>query len=89
MADHLRSDLNLVEFLARVDSDDAADHLGDDDHVTEVSLNKVGLLIGLGILLGLSQLLDQTHRLPLQTSVNSAAGTRVDDISQLLGVKVQ
>ena len=89
MADHLRSDLDLVKLLAGVDTDDAADHLGDDNHVSEVSLDEVGLLVGLGVLLGLAQLLDQAHGLPLQTPVDSAAGTGVDDISELLGVKVQ
>ena len=89
MADHLRSDLDLVELLAGVDTDDAADHLGDDNHVSEVSLDEVGLLVGLGVLLGLAKLLDQAHGLPLQTPVDSAAGTGVDDISELLGVKVQ
>ena len=62
---------------------------GDDNHVSEVSLDEVGLLVGLGVLLGLAQLLDQAHGLPLQTPVDSAAGTGVDDISELLGVKVQ
>lgn len=89
MADHLRSDLDLVELLARVDSDNAANHLGNDNHVSEMSLDEVGLLVGLGILLSLAQLLDQAHRLPLQTPVDSATGTGVDDISQLLGVEVQ
>jgi hypothetical protein len=89
VANHLRSDLNLVELLARVDTDNAANHLGDDDHVTQVSLDEVGLLVGLGLLLGLAQLLDQTHGLALQATVDPAAGTGVDDIAQLLRVEVQ
>lgn len=89
MADHLRSDLDLVELLTGVDTDNAANHLGNDNHVSEMSLDEVGLLVGLGVLLGFSQLLDQTHRLPLQTPVDSATGTSVDDISQLLGVEVE
>lgn len=89
MANHLGSDFNLVELLTGVDTDNAANHLGDDDHVPEVSLDEVGLLVGLGVLLGLAQLLDQAHGLPLQTPVDAAAGTGVDDIAQLLGVEVQ
>merc|ERR1712130_736278 len=45
VADHLRLDLDGVELLARVDTNDGADHLRNDDHVTEVSLDDSGLLI--------------------------------------------
>lgn len=89
MADHLGLDLNLVELLAGVDADDASDHLGDDDHVTEVSLDEVGLLVGLGLLLGLAELLDQAHGLALQTTVDTSAGTGVDDITELVGGEVK
>lgn len=85
VANHLRLDLNLVELLAGVDTDDGADHLGDNDHVTEVGLDEVGLLVGPGLLLGLAELLDQTHGLALQTAVEAAAGTSVNDITELLG----
>lgn len=89
VANHLRLDLNLVELLAGVDADDAADHLGDDDHVTEVSLDKVGLLVGAGLLLRLAELLDQAHGLALETTVEPAAGTGVDDIAKLLRGEVE
>lgn len=89
MANHLRLDLNLVELLAGVDTDDGADHLGDNDHVTEVGLDEVGLLVGLGLLLGLAELLDETHGLALQTAVEATAGTSVDNITELLGREVE
>lgn len=89
MANHLRLDLDLVELLAGVDADDAADHLGDDNHVTEVGLDEVGLLVGPGLLLGLAELLDQTHGLALETAVEPATGTGVDDIAELLGGEVE
>lgn len=89
MANHLRFDLNLVELLAGVDTDDGADHLGDNDHVTEVGLDEVGLLVGLGLLLGLAELLDETHGLALQTAVEATAGTSVNDITELLGREVE
>jgi hypothetical protein len=63
VADHLGLDLDLVEVLAGVDGDDGADHLGDDDHVTEVGADGVGLLVGLGVLLRNPELLDETHGL--------------------------
>lgn len=89
MADHLRSDLDLVELLAGVDTDDAANHLGHDDHVSQVRLDEVGLLVGLSLLLGLAQLLDQAHGLALETSVDAAADTGVDDIAELVGREVE
>jgi hypothetical protein len=89
VADHLGLDLDLVELLAGVDTNDGTDHLGDDDHVTEVSLDEVGLLVGLGLLLGLAELLDQTHGLALEATVETSAGTSVDDIAELLAGKVE
>lgn len=89
MANHLGLDLDLVELLARVDADDRADHLGDDDHVTEVGLDEVGLLVGLGLLLGLAELLDQTHGLALEAAVEPSAGTGVDEVAELLRAEVE
>lgn len=53
VAGHLGLDLNGVEDLSVVDTDNGTDHLGDDDHVTEVGLDGGGLLVDLGLLLGL------------------------------------
>lgn len=89
VANHLRLDLDLVELLSGVDANDASDHLGDDNHVTEVSLDEVGLLVGLGLLLGLAELLDQTHGLALEATVDTSAGTGMDDITELVGRKVE
>lgn len=89
VANHLGLDLNLVELLSGVDTDDAADHLGDNDHVTQVGLDEVGLLVGLGLLLGLAELLDQAHGLALQTTVEPAAGAGVHDIAELFGGEVE
>lgn len=89
MTNHLRLDLNLVELLAGVDTNNASNHLRDDNHVSEVSLDKVGLLVGLGLLLGLSELLDETHGTSLETTVDPAAATSVDNISELVRGEVQ
>ena len=48
VANHLGLDLNLVEGLAVVDSDDAANHLGDDDHIAQVCSHGVGLISASG-----------------------------------------
>lgn len=89
MANHLRLDLNLVELLAGVDADDAANHLGDNDHVTEVGLDEVGLLVGLSLLLSLAELLDQAHGLALEATVDPATSTGVDDIAELIGAEIE
>ena len=89
VTNHLGLDLNLVELLSGVDADDGTDHLGDNNHVTEVRLHEVGLLVGLGLLLGLAELLDQTHGLALQATVEAAAGTGVDNIAELLRREVK
>jgi hypothetical protein len=54
-----------------------------------VCLDEVWLLVGLGLLLGLSELLDQTHGLALQTAVEATAGACVNDIAELLGGEVE
>lgn len=89
MANHLGLDFDLVELLSRVDTDDGANHLRDDDHVTEVGLDEVRLLVRLGLLLGLAELLDEAHGLALETAVEPAAGAGVDEIAELLGLEVQ
>lgn len=89
MANHFGLNFDLVEGLSGVDTDDGADHLGDNDHVTEVGLDEVGLLVGASLLLGLAQLLDETHGLALQTTVEPSAGTGVNDITELFRGKVE
>lgn len=61
MANHLRFNFNLVELLAAVNANNAADHLRDDDHVAEVGLDKVWLLVGFRLLLCFTQLLNKAH----------------------------
>jgi hypothetical protein len=54
-----------------------------------VGLDEVGLLVGLGLLLGLAELLDQTHGLALETTVEPSAGTGVDKVAKLLRAEVE
>jgi hypothetical protein len=89
VTNHLRLDLDSVELLSGVDADDAADHLRDNNHVTEVSLDKVGLLVGLSLLLGLAELLDEAHGLALQATVEPATSTGMDDVAELVGGEVE
>lgn len=89
MAHHLGLDLNLVELLTGVDANNGTNHLGDDNHVTKMGLDGVRLLVGLGLLLGLAELLNETHGAALQAAVDPAAGAGVDDIAELVGAEVQ
>jgi hypothetical protein len=89
VANHLWLDLDLVELLSGVDTDDGTDHLWDDDHVTEVGLDEVWLLVWSGLLLRLAELLDETHWLALKTTVEATAGAGVDDITELVGGEVE
>jgi hypothetical protein len=84
VSNHLRLNFDLVEFLSRVDANDATNHLRNHNHVSQMRLDEVGLLIGLGLLLRLTELLDQTHGLALEASVEPTASACVDDITELV-----
>jgi hypothetical protein len=75
---HLRLDLHLVELFATVDADHRPNHLWHDDHVTQMRLDKVGLLVRFRRLLGLSEFLDQAHGSALKATVEAAAGAGVE-----------
>lgn len=85
MSNHFRLDLNLVELLSRVDANHATNHFGDHNHVSKVCLDKIRLLVGFSLLLGLTQLLDQPHGLALETAVEPTASAGVNDIAKLVG----
>jgi hypothetical protein len=89
VANHLRLDLDLVELLSTVDTDDTANHLWHDDHVAQMRLDKVGLLVWLGVLLRLAEFLDQAHGLALETAVEPTAGAGVEEITEGCGREVE
>lgn len=64
VASHLRLNLDGGEGLAVVDTNNGTNHLGHDDHVSEVGLNHSRLLVGAGLSLGLSELLDFLGAVP-------------------------
>ena len=87
--DHLRLDLDLIELLATVDTNHRPNHLGHDDHVAQVRLNQVGLLVRFRGLFRFAELLDQAHRFALQAPVEAAPGSRVHDVAELFGGEVE
>jgi hypothetical protein len=66
--------------LTHVDTTDGSNHLGDNDHVSQVSLDHGGLLVRTGVLLGQSKLLDEAHGLSLKSSLEPSSGTGVDEL---------
>jgi hypothetical protein len=89
LADHLGLDLNDVEDLAVVDSDDGANHLGEDGEVTKVGLDDIGLLVELGLLLGLPQLLDEGQVGLGETTGESPSDTGREELDDLVGVELE
>ena len=89
MSHHLRLDFDLVELLAAVNPNHAADHLGHDNHVPEVGFHQIGFLVGFGFLFGFAEFLDQAHGFALQAPVEAAAGAGVHDVAELFGGEVE
>ena len=58
-----------------MDTNDGADHLGDNNHVAEVSLNDLGLLADADVTLGGVQALEESHGLALHTTVGKATAS--------------
>ena len=87
--DHFWLDLNAIEDLAIVDANDGADHLRHDNHVAQVCLDGFRLVHGTTILLGLAQACDEALRLGFQPAVDASPGASVDQLGELLVVKVQ
>lgn len=81
---HLGLDLGVDKESTSVDADHGADHFGDDDHVTQVSLDGSGLLIGESLSLGLAETLDEAHGLALKTTLELSAGTGVNETHEVL-----
>lgn len=73
MTDHVRLNFNLVEGLAIIDTEDGSNHLGNDDHVTEMGAHGLRLLTSsLSGLLGLTELLDEAEALAVKSTLESA-----------------
>ena len=89
MADHFRLNLYLVEFFARVNANHTTNHLGDNNHVSQVGLHKVGLLVRLGFLFGLAKLLDQAQGATAETAIEPTASAGMDNVTKLFGGKVK
>ena len=84
VTDHLRLDLNSVEGLAVVDTDDGADHGGGDDFVAAVSVDSVRLLTLGGFSLGSEDLAHEDGVLDLLATGAAAALTGGEELVDIL-----
>ena len=89
MANHLRLDFDETESLTVVDTKNRADHFRNNDHVSEMGLDRSGLLVGAGSFLGSTELLDKTHGSLVETTVQSSAGTSMDNLAEFRNVEVE
>lgn len=69
--------------LSIVDTYNTSNHLWDDNHVTQMGLDNSRLLIWGSFLLGLAQLLNETHRTALETTLEATTGTGVNEFDEL------
>jgi len=67
--------------VTHVNTTDGSNHLGNNDHVSQVSLDHGRLLVRSSVLLGESELLDQTHGLSLKSSLEPSSCSGVDKLS--------
>jgi hypothetical protein len=86
VSNHLSLDFDVLEDLSVVNTNDAANHLGNDDHITQVGLNGLGLLSQIGVdgTLGLAELLDQVGLLALEATGETAADAAREQLDELL-----
>lgn len=77
VANHVVLDLHLVEGLAIVHANDAANHLWNNDHVPQMGPHWLWLLSLISLLLSLSQLLDESKRLALESTLESVQKHKV------------
>merc|ERR1711975_204543 len=85
VSDHVSLDLHLVEHLAIVHTNNRSNHLGENDHVAQVSLDALGLLAlsSVACLLCSAEALEEGVVLTLQTMLEAATGTSVDKVHEL------
>lgn len=75
--------VNSGKSLAVVDGNLGANHFGDNNHVAQMGLDNRRLLVGLAILLGSPELLNEAHWLALEAALEATAGTGVDKVNKL------
>lgn len=70
--------------LSIVDPNNTPNHLGNDDHITQMGLDDRGFFVRRGLLLGLAQLLNQPHGFALQTTLETSTCTGMDELDKVI-----
>lgn len=86
---HLRLNLHLIELLPAVNPNHAPNHLGHDNHISEVRFDEIGLLVGFGVLFCFAEFFDQAHGFAFEAAVEAAAGAGMDDVAELFAGEVE
>jgi len=89
VSNHLRADFDAVEDFAIVDSDNGADQLRHNNHVAEVGSAFGRLLVGGSILLGGTELADETHGLASETTRQTPAGAGMEESTEIIGAELE
>ena len=79
VTNHVSFDFDWVPVLAAIDVDDGVAHLWDDDAVSQVGLDGLGLVSWLDVLLGLSEFLDESVVLSSNAVSKSSSLSRVHE----------
>ena len=87
VSDHVSSDFDRVPVLSRVDLADGADHLWHDDRVTEVRLDRLGLLTVRCFLHRLDKLLDEAVVAGLNAAAETSALASAEHVDDILRVE--
>jgi len=82
-SDHVELDFDVSVFLTGVDTNNRSDHFGKDNSVSEVSLDGGGLLTRSEVLLGLSELLNESLIFMLKTSAESSLDSGSEEFNEI------
>ena len=88
-ADHLRLDLYCVKDLAVVHTNDRANHLRHDDHVTQMRAHRFRFLATGRFFLGLAELLHELHWLAGETTLEASADSSSEKINKSISLQIK
>merc|ERR1740124_1938543 len=83
------AEFTQIESLAIVNSNNAAGHLWNDNHVSQMCFDDGRFLVDWALLLLLTKLFDQSHGLTLEATANFPSDTAREQFHELFIVHVQ
>ena len=87
MSNHVSLNFNTVPILASVYIDDGSDHFGDNNAVSEVGSDGLGLLTVRGVFLGLSELLDESIVSLVDSVSKSSSLSGSEELDELVHIE--